>query len=89
MLDGTLVSAGYVLDDLQQNIARKTVVCHLDNDVLWELPLSAAEAPTVEFVPSFVPSVPPTAAQDQPSRFAPKPDLVPEIPGVKVSGEDE
>jgi hypothetical protein len=85
MLDGTLVSAGYVLDDLQQNLIRKTVVCHLDNDVLWEIPLSVDKASIVEFS-SFIP---PTVTQDQPSRFAPKPGLVPDSPKTQTSGEDE
>ncbi len=85
MLDGTLVSAGYVLDDLQQNLVRKIVVCHLDNDVLWELSLATVESPVVEFVPP-VPSAP---AQDQPSRFTLKPELAPASNEVKVVGKDE
>ena len=85
MLDGTLVSAGYVLDDLQQEVLRKTVVCHLHNRVLWEIPLAVDTAAIVEFTP---PTSSEPGVQQQP-RFEPKPGLVPEIPAVKATGEEK
>jgi len=87
MLDGTLVSAGYVLDDLQQEIVRKSVVCHLDNDVLWQMPLTASNAAVVEFTPPVTPAsgAPP---QMQP-RFEPKPGRAPAVPAVKAVGEEK
>jgi hypothetical protein len=80
MLDGTLVSAGYVLDDLQQEIQRKSIVCHLDNHVLWEMPLAVGNTAVVEFTPPTS-SEPGTPSQS--SRFEPKPHLVPDVPAVK------
>ncbi|HEV2645422.1 MAG TPA: hypothetical protein VGU46_03565 [Acidobacteriaceae bacterium] len=87
MLDGTLVSAGYVLDDLQQNVIRMSVVCHLDNTVLWEMSLAADNAAMVEFTPPA--SSAPITPQELQSRFEPKPGLVPEKPIVKIAGEDK
>jgi hypothetical protein len=85
MLDGTLVSAGYVLDDLQQELLRKSIVCHLDDSVLWEMPLTIDNTVIVEFAP---PTSSEPGAQQQP-RFEPKPGLVPEVPAVKSSGEEK
>ncbi|HWR14167.1 MAG TPA: hypothetical protein VN577_05035 [Terriglobales bacterium] len=51
---GTLVSAGYTLDDLQIDIARKMVVCQLQNRVLWTLTIgSGSEA--INVVPMSAP----------------------------------
>jgi len=85
MMDGTLVSAGYVLDDLQQELLRKTIVCHLDDSVLWEMPLAIDNTVIVEFATPSSDS----GTQVQLPRFALKPGLIPEVPAVKVSGEEE
>jgi hypothetical protein len=47
MVDGTLVHAGYQLDDLQQNIVRKAIVCQLNERVLWDIELTGVPAETV------------------------------------------
>lgn len=86
MLEGTLVSAGYVLDDLQQEIARKSVVCHLDNRVLWEMPLRG-DGSMVGFIPPA--PTPDTGTPVQVPRYAPKPGLVPDKPAAKASGGQE
>lgn len=59
MLDGTLVHAGYELDDLQQNLIRKAVVCQLGKEVLWDIEITGASAELV--------SMPPVEPADQPS----------------------
>jgi hypothetical protein len=40
MLDGTLIHAGYQLNELQQAIQRKAVVCQLNQRVLWQITIS-------------------------------------------------
>ncbi len=71
MLDGTLVHAGYQLDELQQEIKRKAVVCQLDNKVLWEIQLTG-EAAVFSVMPS---ATDPTAPRTTP-RFVPKDGIV-------------
>lgn len=56
MLQGTLVNAGYILDDLQQGVHRKLVVCQFNNRVLWQFTLEGDAAPVLEIV------APPTLA---------------------------
>jgi hypothetical protein len=84
MQKGTLVHAGYLLDDLQQEILRKSIVCQLNNSVIWQIELSTGVA-EVEFMPT---SETPLTSVPAP-RFEPKPELVPEVPAVNASGEDE
>jgi len=57
MLDGTLVHAGYELDDLQQNVIRKAVVCQLGKEVVWDIEITGASAELVS-MPSVVPATP-------------------------------
>jgi hypothetical protein len=83
MQKGTLVHAGYQLDDLQQEIQRKSVVCQLNNSVIWQMSLAVEHAAVVEFTP---PQAAPAATPE--SRFEPKPELLPAKPAVKTSGED-
>lgn len=49
MEKGTMLHAGYALDDLQQKIFRKSVVCQFSNRVLWtiELQRKAGESGSV------------------------------------------
>jgi hypothetical protein len=52
MEKGTMVQAGYVLDDLQHQLVRKLVVCEFDKRVLWTIELMReASAPVME-IPS-------------------------------------
>jgi hypothetical protein len=51
MLDGTLVHAGYQLDDLQQDIVRKAIVCQLGKQVLWDIDISGTPAELVAMPP--------------------------------------
>src|ERR1035438_3895342 len=51
MVDGTLVHAGYQLDDLQQNIVRKAIVCQLNKRVLWDIELTGVLAERVTMPP--------------------------------------
>jgi len=51
MVDGTLVHAGYQLDDLQQNIVRKAIVCQLNERVLWDIELTGVPAEMVTMPP--------------------------------------
>jgi len=87
MLDGTLVHAGYALDDLQQEILRKTVVCQLHNRVLWQISLAGDTAAIVEFVPQE--PLAPTGSSEVRARFEPKPELVKDLPAAKKAGEQE
>jgi hypothetical protein len=57
MLDGTLVHAGYELDDLQQNVIRKAVVCQLGKEILWDIEITGASAELVS-MPPVVPAAP-------------------------------
>jgi hypothetical protein len=56
MLHGTLVNAGYILDDLQLEIQRKMVVCQFKNQVLWQIRLEGEAAPVLELSPLPTPS---------------------------------
>ena len=87
MLDGTLVHAGYTLDDLQQEVLRKTVVCQLHNHVLWQLSLSGDTAAIVELVPAE--PLAPTGSTDVRPRFVLKPELVEDLPAAKIAGQEE
>jgi len=86
MQKGTLVHAGYLLDDLQQEILQKSVVCQLNNSVIWRMELSSEAVATVEIMPTPTPQTPPSTPTP---RYEPKPELVPEIPAAKVSGEEK
>jgi hypothetical protein len=59
MLHGTLVNAGYVLDDLQREIQRKMVVCQFKNRVLWQFALEGDAVPVLELTPAPTPTEPP------------------------------
>lgn len=68
MLEGTLVHAGYLLNDLEREIKRKMVVCQLNNRVLWQFELLSEEgAAPITMEPISQPS------QPQGPRFVVKP----------------
>jgi hypothetical protein len=72
MEKGTMLQAGYVLDDLQHQLVRKLVVCEFDKRVLWTIELMReASAPVMEM---------PLAPTPEPPkhRFESKPEAVPE-----------
>ncbi|MHB8542042.1 MAG: hypothetical protein ACYDCD_14050 [Candidatus Acidiferrales bacterium] len=69
MENGTMLHAGYALDDLQQRIIRKSVVCQFSNRILWAIELPVEPTGNVETIP-FVPT--PEAPQGK--RFAAKSD---------------
>lgn len=52
METGTLLHAGYALNDLQTAIAEKLVVCQFKNHVLWTLKLSTPSGGVVEVMPT-------------------------------------
>ena len=83
MQKGTLVHAGYMLDDIQQEVAKKSVVCQLNNRVIWQMELASEGSAEVEFMP-----LPETPTSKPAPRYEPKPELVPEVAAVKVSGKD-
>jgi hypothetical protein len=59
---GTLLHAGYALDDLQQRVIRKSVVCQFSNYVLWVIDLQSQATGRVEsmpFTPAPDPGLPP------------------------------
>lgn len=58
ILDGTLVHAGYALDELQREIARKAVVCQLGNQVLWQITITGPQADIIPIAPEGTPSTP-------------------------------
>jgi hypothetical protein len=69
---GTMLQAGYVLDDLQNRLVRKLVTCEFSNRVLWTYELMhEASAPIVEMPQAPTPAPPK-------ERFEPKPEAVPE-----------
>ncbi len=51
MEPGTLLNAGYILDDLQRAILHKKITCQLKDKVIWELKLGAEGSATVETMP--------------------------------------
>lgn len=84
MLEGTLVHAGYTLDDLQQEIARKSVVCQLRNRVVWMIPLSGNQSALV-----VMPPVVPADDENNRPRFVVKPEFAKELPAAKASGTED
>jgi hypothetical protein len=66
MLEGTLLHAGYLLNELEREIHRKMVVCQLNNRVLWQFELQSetGAAPVV--------TMEPTPPQPQKPRFVVK-----------------
>jgi hypothetical protein len=56
VLAGTLVHAGYLLDDLQHEIIKTLVVCQFENRVLWTIKLTGEGGAIVFTPPAPVPS---------------------------------
>jgi hypothetical protein len=54
VLAGTLVHAGYLLDDLQREIIKTLVVCQFENQVLWTIKLTG-EGGSLTIVPPIEP----------------------------------
>jgi len=79
ILEGTLVHAGYALDELQLDIVRKAVVCQLDKEVLWQIAITGPQAELLPIDPTDTPSTPQIQA-----RFIPK-----ETPKKEATGEKE
>lgn len=67
MEPGTLLNAGYVLNDLQREIAEKKITCQFKDEVVWELKLGADGAAMLEIMPPV--QTQPTQAKP---RFVPK-----------------
>ncbi|MGC2637368.1 MAG: hypothetical protein WA294_09335 [Acidobacteriaceae bacterium] len=61
ILAGTLVHAGYLLDELQQEIIRTMVVCQFENRVLWTIRLTDEAGEAIIITPP-APTVEPPAA---------------------------
>jgi len=79
MEKGTMLQAGYVLDELQRHLVRKLVTCEFDKQVLWTIELMReASAPISEIPP--VPSPLPEPAKQ---RFEPKPEAAAEADNEK------
>lgn len=55
---GTLVHAGYMLDDVGQNIVSTLVVCQFRARVVWSLELANSDGELYEFVPTPEPVEP-------------------------------
>lgn len=51
MSPGTLVNAGYMLTDLQQDLQQKLIVCQFQNQVLWTIKLGK-KTETLQFTPA-------------------------------------
>lgn len=82
ILAGTLVHAGYELDQPQAEIARKAVVCQLDNRVLWQIEVTGT--------PGELLTMPPVAAPEQPQtgpRFVVKKELEPKANEAQAARE--
>ena len=79
---GTVVEAGYELNNIQQDIRRKAIVCQKDNKVAWRLPLDLGADGLVEFA-----SAPPMEGAPAAPRFEAKLELAKEQPTKKASGE--
>jgi hypothetical protein len=72
MKTGTMFQAGYVLDELQQNIVKKAIVCEFGNRVLYSIELFANVNAAIQIA-----SIPVTAPTKT-GRFEVKPEAVPE-----------
>jgi hypothetical protein len=70
MEKGTLLQAGYVLDDLQTSLVRKVITCQFGKNVLWSIDLDErANAPIVQM------PLDPTPEPRRGERFEPKPEV--------------
>lgn len=58
METGTLLHAGYALDDLQRTIVKKMIVCQFANQVLWTIDLLTEVGGAIENMP-LPPPIPP------------------------------
>jgi hypothetical protein len=70
MEKGTMLHAGYVLDDLQRDIVRKLIVCQFSNRVLWTMDLVSQGKGNVETIP-----IAPTPELPEEPRFTAKPEV--------------
>ena len=71
MESGTIVHAGYELDQIQQDIKKKAVVCQYRGSVLWTIGLSGG----AELIAVPSPTPPPVL----PSRVEIKPEFAPQV----------
>lgn len=75
MEKGTMFNAGYVLNDLQNTVQRKAIVCTFGDSVLYSIDLVGEAAPVIVFEPT--PSTPSPEAE-RTERFEPRPEAQPE-----------
>lgn len=69
MEKGTILNAGYTLDDMQHHIVRKQVVCQFSNRVLWMLNLPSEDGENTLTIPAA-----PTPEPPKSPRFVVKPE---------------
>jgi hypothetical protein len=69
MEKGTMLQAGYSLDDMQHHVVRKMIACQFSNRVLWTIDLVSDEREKVSTIPPA-----PTPEPSKGPRFAVKPE---------------
>ncbi len=73
MEKGTMLQAGYVLNDLQTSLVRKIITCQFGKRILWAIDLDKqVSAPIVQM------PLTPTPAPRKQERFEPKPEVAAE-----------
>jgi hypothetical protein len=80
MEKGTMFNAGYALDEVQQNVVKKAIVCEFGNRVLYQINLLADVNAAIELTPAPQPQTPP---ETQKSRFEINPQTEPGTEQVK------
>jgi hypothetical protein len=70
MEKGTMLNAGYTLDDMQHDIMRKLVVCQFLNRVLWTIDLVSGDRKNT----LTIPTTPTTPEPPKAPRFVVKPE---------------
>jgi len=79
MKEGTMLHAGYALDELQLDVSGKMIVCQFDNRVLWTIELvGEAQAPVIPMLvappqPPHTPRFAPAAEAQQQAEENKKP----------------
>lgn len=76
MEKGTMFNAGYGLDDLQQNVVKKAIICEFGNRVLYQIDLLSDVNSAIEIPPAFEIPAAPQPGMSKASRFEINPDTV-------------
>lgn len=88
ILAGTLVHAGYLLDDLQREVIKTLVVCQFENRVLWTINLTDEAGGAIVITPTSPQGEPPASTWEFTGDKAVEAERNEEMGRAKEANED-